>query len=76
VYWFNEEEETIIKDIITDLQSQFNEPVITQVLPFTEFKSSLPEHLNYYYSNPEKPFCTLYIHPKLQLLKKEFAHLT
>jgi peptide-methionine (S)-S-oxide reductase len=76
VYWFNAEEETIIKKVITELQWQFNEPVITQVLPFADFKSSLPEHLNYYYSNPEKPFCTLYIHPKLELLKKKYARFT
>jgi peptide-methionine (S)-S-oxide reductase len=75
VYWFVGEEAPTIKEIIADLQSHFNEPVITQVLPFVEFKLSLPEHLNYYHSNPEKPFCTVYIHPKLDLLKTKFTHL-
>jgi peptide-methionine (S)-S-oxide reductase len=37
VYWFNEEEETIVREIITSLQSQFNEPIITQVIPFSAF---------------------------------------
>jgi peptide-methionine (S)-S-oxide reductase len=75
VYWFDAEEEAIIKEIIDGLQPGFNEPIITQVLPFADFKKSSPEHLNYYYTNPEKPFCTMYIHPKLELLKNKFAHL-
>jgi peptide-methionine (S)-S-oxide reductase len=76
VYWFNEEEETITKEIIAGLQSEFIAPIITKVLPFAEFRSSLPDHLNYFYSNPNKPFCTLYIHPKLELLRRKFSHLT
>ncbi len=76
VYWFDAKEDAIIKEIIHGLQPKFNEPIITQVLPFVDFKASLPEHLNYYYTNPEKPFCTVYIHPKLELLKNKFAHLT
>jgi len=76
VYWFEEQDEKVIKEILASLQPQFEALIITQVLPFAVFRPSLPEHLNYYYSNPEKPFCTLYIHPKLELLKKKFARLT
>ena len=76
VYWFDAAEELLIKEIIVGLQSHFSDPIITQVLSFSNFKLSLPEYRNYYYANPEKPFCTLYIHPKLELLKKEFTHFT
>ena len=76
VYWFNADDASAVKEIVVGFQSYFEKPVVTQVLPFVTFKSSLPEHLNYYFSNPEKPFCTVYIHPKLELLKTKFAHLT
>ena len=76
VYWVDAKEEVTIKEIIVRLQADFTEPIITQVLPFAAFKASLPEHQNYYYHNPEKPFCTVYIHPKLQLLKARFSNLT
>ena len=76
VYVFDEEDRESVQQSIAKLQPDFDEPIITQVLPFADFKLSLPEHLNYYYSNPEKPFCTLYINPKLQLLKTKFARLT
>ena len=73
VYWFSAEDEPLAKTIIESLASQFTGNIITQVLPFATFKASLPEHQNYYYANPQKPFCTVYINPKLQLLQKKFS---
>jgi len=76
VYWFDAEDKREIMSMLTELQSDFEQPIITQVLPFADFRLSLPEHLNYYYSNKEKPFCKLYINPKIQMLRKKFSMLT
>ena len=75
VYWFHEADETKIKLTIEKSEAGFEQRIITQVLPFVSFKASLPEHWNYYYSNPEKPFCTVYINPKLQMLKNKYPKL-
>lgn len=76
VYWFEAAEAATISAIITRLQVHFEAPLVTQVLPCIQFTPSLPQHLNYYYSNPYKPFCTLYIHPKLEMLKAKFVQLS
>lgn len=76
IYYFDDEDIGKTSEIIESLQSNFQATIITQVLPYVCFKASLPQHLNYYYSNPEKPFCTLYINPKIQVLKEKFAMLT
>jgi peptide-methionine (S)-S-oxide reductase len=73
VYTFYAEQELKIKAILKELQSGFTEKLITQVLPFGSFKLSDQEMLNYYYSNPEKPFCKNSIDPKLKFLLKEFG---
>ncbi len=75
VYWFEENDAIIIHQILLQYQAQFQQPLITQVLSFASFKESLPEHQNYYTSNPQKPFCQLYIHPKLQMLSQKFSGL-
>jgi peptide-methionine (S)-S-oxide reductase len=76
VYYFDAaQEETIIK-ILSDLQDGFDSTIITQVLPFVAFKPSQDDFTNYYYSNPNKPFCEQYIHPKLKLLLREFSSFT
>lgn len=46
---------------------------ITEVLCFGSFRTSRKELLNYYYKNPEKPFCSTYIDPKIKLLQRRFS---
>ena len=75
VYVLNDDDKTEVQQAIQGLQPQFEQPIITQILPFSDFKASLLEHVNYYYSNPDKPFCTLYINPKLKLLRTKFKKL-
>jgi hypothetical protein len=55
------------------LQKDFNDTIITQVLPYVAFKLNIEDQLNYYHSNPEKPFCENYINPKLKLVIEKFS---
>ncbi|PWG06194.1 peptide-methionine (S)-S-oxide reductase [Polaribacter aquimarinus] len=72
IYYFtNQQKEESLK-IINELQLQFDNKIITQILEFNQFKPSSKEFQNYYQSNPEKPFCKNYINQKLTLLKKKF----
>jgi len=73
IYYFSPEDEQSIKTVLNNLQIDFESKIITKTLPFSSFKPSLEEHQNYYYKNPEKPFCKTYIHPKLSLLLKRFS---
>ena len=76
IYYFDDEDKAPATYILEILQPQFKALLITIVLPFVQFKQSLPQHLNYYYNDPDKPFCKMYIHPKLQLLKQKYTKLT
>lgn len=59
--------------IIETLQAEFAAPVITKVLSLVSFKLNTSNYLDYYYSNPNKPFCQNIINPKLTILLKKFA---
>lgn len=73
VYVFSDGQYREIDLILKDLQRQFNLPIITKILFFENFKPSEEVFINYYYSNPEKPFCKTFITPKLQYLLKTFS---
>lgn len=73
VYTFNQPDAQVATEAIKALQSDFSEPIITQVLPFHKFKISREELLDYYFNNPQKPFCELYINPKLRLIMERFS---
>ena len=73
IYVFNKDQELASRRAIEKLQPEFDRPIITQVLPFKEFKLNSKEYLNYYHRNPEKPFCKNFIEPKLRSLMKRYS---
>ncbi len=73
VYVFDEAQANAAREAIRNLQDDYVGPIITQVLPMQEFKLNQPEYLNYYYSDPQKPFCENIVLPKLQILLERFG---
>ena len=59
--------------LLISLQDNFENPLVTQVLKMLDFRLSSDRYRNYYLSNPDKPFCTTYIEPKLAMLKRDFS---
>jgi peptide-methionine (S)-S-oxide reductase len=73
IYYFDPEKAHEAKMVLEELQKEFKEPLITRVLAFKTFKASRISIQNYYRKQPEAPFCTRYIEPKLEILKTEFG---
>lgn len=76
VYIFKAVEKIDVSLILKKLQLTFDKPLITQILLFRSFKPSQDEFVNYYYKNPQKPFCKTFINPKLSLLLTHFSDYT
>lgn len=72
IYYYSLDQQEKSNLILKCLQNKFTTKIITQTLPFYQFKPSAEEFKNYYISNPTKPFCKKYINPKLQLLLTKF----
>ena len=73
-YYFTPHQKKEIIKISEELQSHFENKIITKTLEFKGFKTSSEEFKNYYQTNPDKPFCKNYINPKLKFLLKEFSN--
>ncbi|MFD0767160.1 peptide-methionine (S)-S-oxide reductase [Mucilaginibacter lutimaris] len=74
VYTYNDHQSGEARQAVGELQSEFLEPIITKVLSFGSFKLNEETYLDYYYKNPEKPFCQNIVNPKLQELIRRFPH--
>ncbi len=75
VYVYSEEDFNRATQILRDLESDFEQELITKVHYFNQFKPSEEQFHNYYYSNPQKPFCETYISPKLKTILTKFGKL-
>ena len=73
IYAFNGKSMEKSLSILKDLQKDFDHKLITKPFYFGKFKPSDNRFHNYYYNNPEKPFCETYISPKLKLLLNKFS---
>lgn len=74
VYSFSNKQHLDAINLIKTLQPLFEDPLITEVLSFSTFKASRDEIVDYYYKNPEKPFCEKYINPKLKMLLSDYSN--
>ena len=72
IYTFSVQQQSLSKAVIQALQPEFGQPIITEVVPFGSFKLNQPQYLNYYYADPEKPFCQNIVNPKLTQLLRDF----
>lgn len=73
IYTFSEAQEMEAITVLKNFNNTFEKTIITEVLPFSEFKASREAIQNYYKKNPEKPFCKQFINPKLKLLLDKFS---
>ncbi|QEC78800.1 peptide-methionine (S)-S-oxide reductase [Mucilaginibacter ginsenosidivorax] len=75
VYTFNERQAMAAQNVIDALQPEFKSAIITKVIPYKRFRLNSDSYLNYYYSNPDKPFCQNVVNPKLRVLLARFANV-
>ncbi|RMG76236.1 MAG: peptide-methionine (S)-S-oxide reductase [Bacteroidetes bacterium] len=56
-----------------DSEKIYDNPIVTEISPFTNFYPAEDYHLNYYENNPQNPYCSLVITPKIEKFKKVFS---
>ncbi len=52
----------------------YKKPVVTEIVPFTNFYPAEDYHNNYYDRNRSQPYCLVVIDPKVQKLLKEYRN--
>jgi peptide-methionine (S)-S-oxide reductase len=58
-----------------DAEMVFAQPIVTEIRPLDKFFPAEKYHQNFYDNNPDYPYCTFVIDPKITKLRQKFAHL-
>jgi peptide methionine sulfoxide reductase msrA/msrB len=74
IFYRNETQRKVAQDLIDTFNKEkvYDNPVVTQVTPFTAFYKAGDDHQNYYNQNKTAPYCTLVIQPKIEKFEKIF----
>ncbi len=68
------EQRDAVQAVVRELEAKkaYSSPVVTQLEPFKAFYKAEAYHQDYYEQNPNQPYCTLVISPKLSKFHKLF----
>lgn len=72
IYYETEEDKNIILDSIKNVQSDFNDKIVTEVSPLGDVFKAEGYHQNYYKLNSSEGYCMAVIAPKLQKFMIKF----
>ena len=73
IFYRNEEEREITEKALEQAQEDLDDQIVTEIEEFDTFFPAENEHQNYYTDNPNQPYCSAVIPPKLQKLRAKFA---
>lgn len=77
IYYHNEEQKEIAEKSMkkTDASDLWEDPIVTEIEPISNYSRAENYHQNYYENNPNAGYCTVVIAPKLKKFRKQFSHL-
>ncbi len=75
IFYHNEEQKKIAQQYKDELNKNnaFDDPIVTEITPFTNFYPAEDHHQNYFNLHGEQPYCQFVILPKVAKLKKVFS---
>ncbi len=69
IFYLNEEQKITAENCKNKIQKKFKEKIVTEISKFKQFHKAEEYHQNYFKKNPNDPYCTFVIKPKLEKLK-------
>jgi peptide-methionine (S)-S-oxide reductase len=70
ILYHNESQKTVAEKSKQQANALFRTPVVTEIVPFEKFYAAEGYHQDYFKNNPNAPYCSIVIKPKLDKLNK------
>lgn len=72
VFFHSPEQQRDANDAVADAQKNWDDPIVTEIVPFTQFYAAEEYHKDYYLRNPEQGYCRVVIAPKVAKARQHF----
>lgn len=74
IFYHDEEQKRIAEQVIAEINAAkiWDDPIVTEIAPFTAFYKAEGYHQDYYVNNPGQPYCQVVIAPKVVKFRKQF----
>jgi peptide-methionine (S)-S-oxide reductase len=77
IFYHSEEQKQIALEQIKLIANEklYDDPIVTEVTPFTNFYKAENYHQEYFVNNPNQPYCRFVVGPKVEKFQKLFENL-
>lgn len=74
ILYHSDEQRRTAEQVISELTDAklWDDPIVTQVVPFTAYYSAEDYHQDYFSQNPDQPYCRVVIAPKVSKFRKRY----
>ena len=75
IFYHNDQQHAIAEQVKRDLEASgmWRRPIVTEIVPLTNFYAAEDYHQDYYQQNRYQPYCYVVIDPKLKKFRKDFT---
>lgn len=76
IFYHSEDQKKIAEKIKSNIENSgmYKDPIVTEIVPFTNFYKAEEYHQNFYDKNKSYPYCQIIINPKIKKLLEEFKN--
>jgi len=76
IFYHDEHQRKTADELIRELEAEhvWSVPIVTEVVPATEFYAAENYHQNYFVNNPNQPYCSFVVSPKVSKFRQKFAN--
>ncbi|MBN2349059.1 MAG: peptide-methionine (S)-S-oxide reductase MsrA [Bacteroidales bacterium] len=75
IFYHNNKQKEIAEVLKMNLEKAkiWDNPIVTEIVPFSKFYKAEDYHQEYYDNNPNQSYCTIVITPKIEKFRKVFS---
>lgn len=74
VFYHSDEQKRVAEDVIREITDEgiYDDPIVTEVTEFSNFYPAEDYHQDYFSNNPDQPYCSAVVAPKVAKFRKVF----
>ena len=74
IFHHSPEQEHAAREVVRELEAEkvYDNPIVTEIAPLTEFYPAEHYHQDYFTNNPNQPYCAAIVAPKVAKVRKYY----
>lgn len=72
IFYHSQEQKIVAETVKQSMKAIWDDPIVTEITAFEKFYKAEQYHQNYYKDNPNQPYCSIVIAPKVKKFRQQY----